>query len=445
MKYDLIIIGGGPGGYSAALSAAKAGKKVCLFEKESLGGTCLNVGCIPTKYILDRATALEKIRQMTGEGMLRAAGEFSFKKIMTSKAGAIEKLTSGIAGMLRTAGVEVIKGIASFKNATTVTACGIDYEAENIIIATGSSPIKLPFPGNELCIDSTAALALTKLPKKICIIGGGVIGLELGSAFAAFGAEIVIVELMDSLLRGEEKAASDLLVRSLASRNIKIKCSIKVESVAKSGSSLVVHTSAGDINADCVISAAGRCANTEGLALENAGLSLEKNGTIAVNEYLQTKIPNIYAIGDVIGGYMLAHAAYTEADVAVDNILGKKVALDHSIMPRCVYTLPAFAAVGISSQTAAEKGIETVTARFDYRGNGMAVAEGEQGCVFAIMEKSTRKCIGFSIVGAQAPEMITAASIAVERGYTQEDWKKLTVAHPSLSEMLREAVINARF
>ena len=445
MKYDLIIIGGGPGGYSAALSAAKAGKKVCLFEKDSLGGTCLNVGCIPTKYILDRATALEKIRQMTGEGMLRAAGEFSFKKIMTSKAGAIEKLTSGIAGMLKASGVEVIKGLASFKNTSTVACNGTDYEAESIIIATGSSPIKLPFPGNELCIDSTAALALTKLPKKICIIGGGVIGLELGSAFAAFGAEIVIVELMDYLLRGEEKAASDLLVRSLSSRNIDIKCSTKVESVEKNGVSFTVHTSAGDISADCVISAAGRRANTEGLCVENAGLSLEKNGTIAVNEYLQTKAPNIYAIGDVIGGYMLAHAAYTEADVAVDNILGKKVALDHSIMPRCVYTLPAFAAVGISSQTAAEKGIEVTTSRFDYRGNGMAVAEGEQGCVFAVMEKATRKCIGFSIVGAQAPEMITAASIAVERGYTQEDWRRLTVAHPSLSEMLREAVINARF
>ena len=445
MKYDLIIIGGGPGGYSAALSAAKAGKKVCLFEKDSLGGTCLNVGCIPTKYILDRATALEKIRQMTGEGMLRAAGEFSFKKIMTSKAGAIEKLTSGISGMLKAAGVEVIKGLASFKNASTVTSGGIDYEAESIIIATGSSPIKLPFPGNELCIDSTAALALTKLPKKICIIGGGVIGLELGSAFAAFDAEIVIVELMDSLLRGEEKAASDLLIRSLSSRNIDIKCSTKVENVERNGASYTVHTSAGDISADCVISAAGRRANTAGLCVEKAGLSLEKNGTIAVNEYLQTKVGNIYAIGDVIGGYMLAHAAYTEAEIAVDNILGKRVALDHSIMPRCVYTLPAFAAVGISSQTAAEKGIEVVTSRFDYRGNGMAVAEGEPGCVFAVMEKATRKCIGFSIVGAQAPEMITAASIAVERGYTQEDWRRLTVAHPSLSEMLREAVINARF
>ena len=444
-KYDIIVIGGGPGGYSAALAAAKSGKSVCLFEKEKLGGTCLNVGCIPTKYILDRATALEKIRQMTGEGMLRNAGEFSFKKIMTSKSAAIEKLTAGIAGMLRAAKVDVISGTASFKNANTVSCNGTEYEAKNIIISTGSSPIRIPFPGSEYCIDSTQALSLTKLPKRICIIGGGVIGLELGSAFGAYGAEITVVELMDSLLRGEEKVASDMLVRTLSERGMKIKCSTKVTSVEKNGAEYTVHTSAGDIIADCVISAVGRRANTEGLFVENAGLTTEKNGTIAVNEYLQTKVENIYAIGDVIGGYMLAHAAYTEADIAVGNILGSKIALNHSIMPRCVYTIPPFAAVGISSQTANEKGIETVVGRFDYRGNGMAVAEGEQGCVFAVMEKATKKCIGFAIVGAQSPEMINAASIAVECGYTQDDWRRLTVAHPSLSESLREAVLSAKF
>ena len=239
--------------------------------------------------------------------------------------------------------------------------------------------------------------------------------------------------------------ASDMLVRTLSERGMKIKCSTKVTSVEKNGAEYTVHTSAGDIIADCVISAVGRRANTEGLFVENAGLTTEKNGTIAVNEYLQTKVENIYAIGDVIGGYMLAHAAYTEADIAVGNILGSKIALNHSIMPRCVYTIPPFAAVGISSQTANEKGIETVVGRFDYRGNGMAVAEGEQGCVFAVMEKATKKCIGFAIVGAQSPEMINAASIAVECGYTQDDWRRLTVAHPSLSESLREAVLSAKF
>ena len=435
---ELIIIGGGPGGYTAALAAARAGKSVCLFEKDALGGTCLNVGCIPTKYLLDRANALEKIRSMTEEGVLRGAGEYSFKRVMKGKAPVIEKLTSGIASMLRSAKVEVVRGTASFKNANTVLCNGEEYSAGDVIIATGSSPIKLPFRGSEYCIDSTAALSLTKLPKKLCIIGGGVIGLEFASAFSAFGSEVTVIEMMDSILPREEKSAVDLLVRSLTSKGLKIKCSVKVESVEKCGDAYTVRTSAGNIDADCVISAAGRRANTEGLALENAGITPEKNGTIAVNEYLEKKIPHIYAIGDVIGGYMLAHAAYAEAEVAVSNILGNKKELDHRIMPRCVYTISPLAAVGVTSENGA-------LGRCDYRGNGLAVAEGESGCVFAVMDRETKKTVGFTVVGAAAPEMIAAASIAVERGYTQDDWRALTVAHPSLSETLRETAISVKF
>ncbi len=437
-KYDLIVIGGGPGGYTAALAAVKAGKRVCLFEKEKLGGTCLNVGCIPTKYLLDRASALEKIRSMTNEGVLRGAGEYSFKKVMKGKAPVIEKLCSGIAGMLRTAKVDVVNGTASFKDSKAIVCNGVEYAADDVIIATGSSPVVIPFPGHEYCIDSTEALSLSKLPKRICIIGGGVIGLELSSAFSAYGADVTVIEMMDSILPREERVAVDLLVRNLGEKGIKIKCSAKVESVEKSGASLVVHTSEGDIDADSVICAAGRRANTDGLALENAGIKPEKNGTIAVNEYLENAVPHIYAIGDVIGGYMLAHAAYAEAEVAVSNILGNKKDLDHRIMPRCVYTIPPLASVGVTSAETEN----AVVGRFDYRGNGMAVAEGESGCVFAVMDKVTKKCLGFTIVGAAAPEMIAAASIALERGYTQEDWRALTVAHPSLSESLRDAVLS---
>ncbi len=438
MKYDVLVIGGGPGGYTAALSAAKAGKSVCLFEREALGGTCLNVGCIPTKYLLDRATALEKIRTMTEEGVLRGAGEYSFKRIMKNKTPAIEKLKAGIGAMLNGAKVKVVTGSAAFENATTVTCNGERYEGEQIIIATGSSPVVLPFPGHEHCIDSTAALSLGKLPRRICMIGGGVIGLELSSAFRAYGAEVTVVELTEGLLRGEEQAAVDLLSRKLTEKGIKLLLSTKVQSVEKTEAGYAVHTSGETVEVDCVICCAGRRANTEGLAIEKTGIVLQQNGTVPVNEYLQTAVPHIYAIGDVIGGYMLAHAAYTEADVAVDNILGKKRALDHRIMPRCVYTIPPLAAVGVASSE------DTVVGRFDYRGNGMAVAEGESGCVFAVLEKRTGKTVGFTIVGSLAPEMIAAASLAVERGYTVDDWKRLTVAHPSLSEMLKDAVLSAK-
>lgn len=440
-KYELIVIGGGPGGYSAALAAAGAGKSVCLFEKDSLGGTCLNVGCIPTKYLLDRAAALEKIRAMTEDGVLRGAGEYSFGRVMKGKAPIIEKLQSGIASMLRSAKVEVVRGTASFKDAHTVTCNGIDCQADNIIIATGSSPVRLPFSGSEYCIDSTAALSLSRLPHRICIIGGGVIGLEFASAFKAYGAGVTVVEMMDSILPREETRATELLVSTLVKKGIDIRCSTVVDHIEKRGDEYTVYTSGDEITADCVISAAGRRANTDGLYPENAGLCTEKNGTLAVNEYLQTAVPHIYAIGDVIGGYMLAHAAYAEADVAVANVLGNQTKLDHSIMPRCVYTIPPFAAVGVSSAdvNGADIGI------CDYRANGMAIAEGEEGRAFAVLDKQTKKCVGFSIVGASAPEMIAAASIAVERGYTDEDWKKLTVAHPSLSESLRDAVLSAKF
>ena len=438
-SYGLIVIGGGPGGYTAALAAAKAGKSVCLFEKEKLGGTCLNVGCIPTKYLLDRANALEKIRAMTDEGILRAAGEYSFKRVMKGKAGAIEKLGSGIASMLRAARVDVVAGSASFKDASTLVCNGEEYTADDIIIATGSSPLKLSFPGAEYCIDSTAALSLTRLPRRICIIGGGVIGLELGSAFCAYGATVTIVELTDSILPREERAAVELLVRELRAKGMDIRCSTRVTAVEKNEEELTVRTNAGDISSDCVISAAGRRASTDGLCIENSGIVPEKNGILPVNECLETAVPHIYAIGDVIGGYMLAHAAYAEAEVAVSNILGKRIAVDHRIMPRCVYTITPFAAVGVTS---AESG--GALGRADYRANGMAVAEGESGCVFAVLDKNTGKCLGFSIVGASSPEMIAAASIAVECGYTKDDWRRLTVAHPSLSESLRDAVLNCQ-
>ena len=445
MNYGLIVIGGGPGGYLAAELAAKAGLSVCLFEKAHVGGTCLNVGCIPTKYLLDRATALEKIRSMTLEGILRNAGEFSFKAVMRGKEEAITKLRSGIESLLRSVKVEYVNGEASFKDSKTVVCNGKEYTADNIIIATGSSPVTLRFPGYEHCIDSTGALALKKVPKRLCIIGGGVIGLELGSAYMAYGSSVDIVELQDRIVANELDEASDLLCRTLKSKGMRIHTATKLLSVEKNGDALTVRTTGGDIVADTVVSAAGRRANTDGLCIEKSGVELNEKGQVKVDSYMRTNVDGIYAIGDVIGGYMLAHAAYTEANVAVDNILGKNVECDESVMPRCIYTIPPFAAVGMSRREAEAKGYETVIGRCDYRANGMAVAEGESGCVFALLDKKTRKTLGFACVGAAAPELISAASIAVERGYTYEDWRKLTVAHPSLSESLRDAVLAARF
>ena len=444
MNYDVLVIGGGPGGYTAAASAARAGKRVCLVEREKLGGTCLNVGCIPTKYLLDRAAALEKIRKMTADGVLRSAGEFSFRRIMKGKGEVIDRLARGIEGLLRTSGVTVLQGSAAFVDAHTVLVGETTVSAEKIVIASGSSPIVLPFKGSEYCVDSTAALSLSRLPKRICVIGGGVIGLELGSALAAYGAKVEIVELTDGILKGEEQSATALLRKFLEEQGVGLRLSCRVEAVEKRQDAFTVRTSGGEIEADLVISAVGRRPNTEGLFPDRAGVLLNERGAIAVNEYLETSVPHIYAIGDVIGGYMLAHAAYAEAEVAVENILGHRVALDHRIMPRCVYTVTPFAAVGMSADTAKAAGHDPVLGRFDYRGNGLAAAEGENGCVYALLDRKTGKSLGFACVGVGAPEMIASAAIAVERGYTQEDWRRLTVAHPSLSESLREAVLSVQ-
>ena len=444
MKYDLLVIGGGPGGYSAAAAAAKAGLSVCLFEKDRIGGTCLHQGCIPTKYLLDRAAALEKIRTMTKAGLLRNAGEFSFRAVMQEKQVVIDRLCTGLETMLQSNKVKIVRGEARFRDNKTLICNGETYTADNMIIAVGSSPIKLGFRGSEFCLDSTEALSLTKVPRRMCIIGGGVIGLELGSAYMAYGSSVHIVELQDRLLANELPEAADYLVRKLSARGMNLHTSSTVKAVEKVGNEFIVHTSAGKIAADVVVSAIGRRANSGVLGIENTDIQTDSRGCIAVNAQMQTTVDSIYAIGDIVGGYMLAHAAYAEADVAVANIAGSAGKSDQHIMPRCIYTIPPFAVVGLTRTGAEAKGYSVTVGRADYRANGMAAAEGEDGCVFAILDQKSRKCLGFSCVGAGAPEMINAASIALEREYTTDHWHRLIVAHPSLSESLREAVLAAK-
>lgn len=440
MKYDLIVIGGGPGGYSAAASAAELGKSVCLFEAGELGGTCLNVGCIPTKYLLDRAAALEKLRAMTAEGILRDAGAYSFKGVQRGRAAAIEKLRNGVVGLLRSVGVIVVNGHAELLPERTVCCNGETYTAEDIIIATGSEPIMPKLPGIEYCIDSTAALSLSKVPKKLCVIGGGVIGLELGSAYLSYGSEVEIIEMAPSLLGSELKDAGVLLTRMLSDRGMKIQCDCKVLSIEKHDDRLRVNTSKGIIDADAVLAAVGRKPRLSGIDTERLGIETV-NGAIKTDGYMQTTASHIYAVGDVIGGYMLAHAAYAEADTAISAIYGDRKPISYRVMPRIIYTLPSFAAVGITPEQANTAGIAFAVGASDYKGNGMAVAEGESGRVFALTDKNSKVTLGFCIVGAGAPEMIAAASTAVDKHYTIDDWKHLTVAHPTLSETLKSAAL----
>jgi dihydrolipoamide dehydrogenase len=445
--FDLIVIGSGPGGYSSAIAAAREGRRVALFEKSKLGGTCLNVGCIPTKYLLDKATMIEKIKVLTDKKIFKEAGSFSFKKIQEGKTEVVAKLVNGIEYLLKKNKVEVVFGEAELKPGKKVVCDGKEYAADHVIIATGSTPVQIPIPGAEHTISSTGALNISRPPERFLVIGGGIIGLEIASAYASFGSEVTIVEMMDTLLPAEQPQPVKMLINALQKRGIKIVVGAAVEQINKDGQILsVVYKKDGKVEtteAEAVLMAIGRKANLNGIKASELGLKLTEKGFIAVNEYMQTNLEGICAIGDVAGGYQLAHAAYAEGEAAIRSILGenKKVCLD--TMPRCVYTMPCYAAVGITSAQAEQAGIETVVGSFNYEGNGMALAEYASGAVYVVMDKNTKKTLGVHIVGEQAYEMISFAAAAVSMEMTLGDWEDFVVAHPSLSEMVREAALDA--
>lgn len=445
-KYDVIIIGGGPGGYSSAINAAKKGAQVALFEGGSLGGTCLNVGCVPTKYLLDKASAMERIRKLTNQGVFKDAGLFSFKKIQQGKAKVVEQLTTGVKQLLKDNGVTVVKGFAELKKDLVVECYGRQYTAKDVIIATGSEPMTLPIPGAEYAIDSTEALCLKKVPSNLVVVGGGVIGMELASAYASFGSNITVVEMLEELFPEEESSLIRKMTWVLKKRGISIVTGAKVKEIKKSENGFALFYSKNGNNtklsADAVLAAIGRKPNLKGIDTTTLGIELNEKGEIAVDDRMQTSVKHVYAIGDAVGGFQLAHAAYAEGECAVHNILEGKTKADFSAMPRCIYTTPHFAAVGHTSMKAREAGHDVAVGSFEYIGNGMAVAEGAEGMVIVVSDKKTTETLGIHILGKDAVEMIAFATAAVAHKMTLEKWKNLIVAHPSLCEMIREAALD---
>ncbi len=444
-QFDLLIIGGGPGGYSTGIAAAKAGLKVALFEKEHLGGTCLNVGCVPTKYLVDKAVTMEKVRSLVQKEIFRDAGFFSFKKIMKGKQEVVDKLVGGVKMLLKSAGATVINGEAVLEKDRTVRCGETQYQGKNVIIATGSEPVIIPIPGHELCIDSTAVLNLERLPESMVVMGGGVIGLELACAFAAYGTEVTIVEMLPELMGREQKEAVRFWQNQVKKLGISIKTGAKMLRVEADGVyRKAVYEYKGQeetVRCEQVLMAVGRKPRFDGINAEALGLGL--NGRfLAVDEHQRTNLDGVYAIGDVAGGAQLAHAAYAEGEAALADILGKPYTRA-KYTPACTYTLPCFASVGLNTETAKAAGYEPVMGSFNYAANGMGLAEGENGCVYVICDKKTTKTLGVTIVGANASELIAFAALAVEKELTLEDWEGQIVAHPSLAEMVREAALDA--
>lgn len=446
-QYDVLIIGGGPGGYSLGIAAAKKGMKVALFEKEHLGGTCLNVGCIPTKYLVDKANSMEKVRALVKKDIFRDAGTFSFKQIQKGKSEVTGKLVGGVKFLLNKAGATVIDGEAVLKKDRVIVCNGKEYQGKYVVIATGSVPMMIPVPGYELCIDSTGALNLPTLPRSMVVMGGGVIGLELACAFAAYGTEITVVEMMPELMPREQKEAVKIVVNDIKKMGIALKTGAKMLRIEKNGAMLraVYEIDGKEEYTDCeqVLMAAGRKTNLSGINAEELGLVMDQKKCIMVDSHQRTNLEGVYAIGDVVGGYQLAHAAYAEGEAALSDMLGEDKPYGTMPVPVCTYTIPVFASVGMTTESAKAAGYEPVMGTFDYSANGMALAEGAEGRVFVIADKATTKTLGITIVGENSSEMIAMATSAVADRLTTEQWEKMVVAHPSLCEMVREAALDA--
>jgi dihydrolipoamide dehydrogenase len=455
MQTEIAVLGAGPGGYVAALRAAQLGAEVTIIEEGSLGGVCLNVGCIPTKALLRSAEVFRTIQHAKDYGLrMTGAVEADWPAILKRKKRVVKRLVGGVGVLLRKAEVQVLNGRGRFVGPKTLEITTPDgpqrLEAQHVIIGTGSRPIQLPLPGMDLpgVIDSTGALALEELPERLLIIGGGVIGVEFADIFGAFGVEVTIVEMLDRLIPLMDAELSQTLERSFGRRRMKLHLSNRVTRLdaIESGLQATVATHEGEITvqADRVLVAVGRRPNVEDLGLEAAGVHVEKAG-IPVNEQMQTNVPGVYAIGDVTGGLQLAHVASLGGEVAVEDALGHSVTLDLKTVPSCVYTVPEIASVGLTEEQAQQAGHEVQVGRFPLIANGKALTYGESsGFVKVISEARFGEVLGMHIAAPHASDLIHEGGLAMALEATLDEIAMTVHGHPTLGEAVREAALAAK-
>ncbi len=457
-QYDLVIIGAGPGGYVGAVRAGQLGLKTAIIEKEAtLGGTCLNVGCIPSKALLDSSEHFDMARTHFEEHGIKVSGVLlDLPQMMARKDRVVKDLTKGVAYLMRKHKVNVFEGLGSIKGPNTVEVSGKDgtktvLETKNILIATGSVPNNLPhlqFDGKRV-ISSTEALSLSEVPKHLIVVGGGVIGLELGSVWRRLGANVTVVEYNERLCGGMDRQTSDQLKRTLEKQGFQFMLTTKVKSarVSETGVALALESTSGEalptLEGDVVLVAAGRKPFSEGLGLEALGIEKDKGGRILVDEHLRTKkFPNIYAVGDVIPGPMLAHKAEEEGVAVAETIAGRAGHVNYLTVPSVVYTWPEVASVGYTEEQLKEQGTEYKAGKFPFTPNGRAKAMGfTEGFVKILADKKTDRVLGVHIIGPRASDMIAEAVVVMEFGGSAEDIARSFHAHPTLSEVMREAAL----
>lgn len=444
----IAIIGAGPGGYVAAIRAAQLGAKVTVIEDTEVGGTCLNRGCIPTKAIIASTELLEKMRNAKEFGLeIKGDISFSLERIIERKGKVVSTLVKGIKGLFKGWGIELVEGRGMILNERKVKATLRDgtekeIDTDKIIIATGSRPLNIPTFSfdNDKILSSDDILQLKEIPKSLIIIGAGVIGCEFATIFRALDTEVTIVEMMPHAISTEDEEISETIERELKKRKIKLILNTKVEKVIKEDGGVVATlTDGSEISAEKILVSIGRAFNTEGIGIEEIGINRGKRGEIIVNDKMETNIPGIYAIGDVIGGIMLAHVASTEGLVAVENALGRNRAIDYKIVPSGIFTSPEIGSVGLREREAVEKGYEIKIGRFPFRALGKAHTSGEIAGMVKIIADSNDKVLGVHIIGSHATDLIHEAALAMKMGATAKDIAHTIHAHPTFSEAIMEA------
>ncbi|WP_170006845.1 dihydrolipoyl dehydrogenase [Bacillus fonticola] len=449
VETDTLIVGSGPGGYVAAIRAAQLGQKVTIVEKGELGGVCLNVGCIPSKAIINVGHRFEHAKHSDDLGIQAENVTLDFSKAQEWKQSVVKKLTGGVEGLLKGNSVDIVKGEAYFVDSETVRVMDENsaqtYKFKNAIIATGSRPVEIPsFKFSERVLNSTGALDLQEVPKKLVVIGGGYIGTELGTAYANLGSEVTILEGGDDILMGFEKQMSSLVKRGLKKKGVTVVTKAMAKGVEESDSGVkVTYEAKGNeetVEADYVLVTVGRRPNTDEMGLEEVGIEMSERGLVKIDKQARTNVKNIYAIGDIVEGPQLAHKASYEGKVAAEAISGEPAEIDYLAIPAVVFSDPELATVGYTEKEAKDAGYEVNAAKFPFAANGRSLAlNNSDGFLKLVTRKDDGLVIGAQIAGPSASDMIAELGLAIEAGMTAEDIAMTIHAHPTLGEITMEA------
>ena len=455
-KFQVVVIGGGPGGYVCAIRLAQLGlKTACIESRGTLGGTCLNVGCIPSKSLLNLSEEFHKVQNLSNKGIEIGEVKLNLSKMMKSKDKAVTILTKGVEFLLKKNKVTYFKGTGSFKSKNEVSIKDEKNKetiisSEKIIIATGSVPVSLPGIDfdEKIIVSSTGALKLEKVPKKMVVVGGGYIGLEMGSVWSRLGSEVHVIEFLDHITPGMDKEISQEFMKILKKQGINFHMQHKVEAVKKNVSGAIVSTkdkdgNKKDFNTDIVLVSVGRKPNTNGLNLEKIGVELDDKKRIKTNKDFQTNVKNIYAIGDVIVGPMLAHKAEDEGIAVAENIAGQSGHVNYNTIPGVIYTTPEVASIGQTEEQLKEKNIKYKIGKFSFMANSRAKAiDDSEGFVKILADEKTDKVLGAHLIGPHAGELIAEIGVAMEFGASSEDIARTCHAHPTFSEAVKEAALS---